>query len=437
MKCLLLAIVLWLMPLIANSAPCQITYLEGTLTVRDSNGLRELAVGDQLEPSQSVTFGKSSLAEISVNGARIFVTRAGTYKLSDLFSTSVQRTREGILALLGNKVLRISSGYHNHRPMAGGESGVRANISSRITRFVMVLAKSNPVGAEVLVNNRLIGKTDYYFRLPEENPYDPFLIVIRHTGKSIPFSLRITPDFKDEGIVVYADFLTGHGLLRKPTNAEIAGWNQQLEAERVKEIQAAENWARSIEYGEGLLESGQYKKALRYFQTLEETHSTIESKDLCQYYEAYIFSRFGDISDAWRIARNLDSDLLLGRHQDVLFLKVSLLMDSLSYEEAIKLLDSAYFVGKDRGLDARNYLERTVKEAGLIHRANKSSHIEEWRSIESDESITLQSALYLAGDCYKCLSDKQYSSFLAQLAIGIDAFSDVGLKAQALLDELR
>jgi len=102
-----------------------VDYVDGYLDVNDSGTWYELYIGDPVATTDTVRLGDGSYAELSDGVITIKLTRAGTYRISEL-SASARRTQSsGIGSMVLGRVGRLTGQQQSQEQTSQG--GVRAS----------------------------------------------------------------------------------------------------------------------------------------------------------------------------------------------------------------------------------------------------------------------------------------------------------------------
>lgn len=84
-----------------------IDYLDGYLEVMDGGEWYELAIGDIIADTDTVRLDENSVAELSLTGTKLTLTRPGVYVVADLLQATGQRRSLGIASVIGSKIRTI------------------------------------------------------------------------------------------------------------------------------------------------------------------------------------------------------------------------------------------------------------------------------------------------------------------------------------------
>ncbi len=89
------------------SIDISVDYLDGYLDVSEGGQWYGLYIGDVITDADTVRLDKNSVAELSLPGTKLTLTRPGVYVLADLIQASGERRSLGIASVIGSKIKTI------------------------------------------------------------------------------------------------------------------------------------------------------------------------------------------------------------------------------------------------------------------------------------------------------------------------------------------
>lgn len=84
-----------------------VDYLDGYLDVIEGGEWYELSIGDSVTDADTIRLDKNSVAELSLPGTKLTLTRPGTYVVADLIESAGERRSLGIASVIGSKIRTI------------------------------------------------------------------------------------------------------------------------------------------------------------------------------------------------------------------------------------------------------------------------------------------------------------------------------------------
>ena len=84
-----------------------VDYLDGYLDIMDGGEWYELSIGDAIADTDTVRLDENSVAELSLPGTKLTLTRPGVYVVADLLEATGQRRSLGIASVIGSKIRTI------------------------------------------------------------------------------------------------------------------------------------------------------------------------------------------------------------------------------------------------------------------------------------------------------------------------------------------
>ncbi len=86
-----------------------INYLDGYLEVKNGSKWLELNIGETITDIDTIRLDKDSVAELSVSGNKLTLTKPGIYVIADLLKASGESRSLGIASVIGSKIRTIVS----------------------------------------------------------------------------------------------------------------------------------------------------------------------------------------------------------------------------------------------------------------------------------------------------------------------------------------
>jgi tetratricopeptide (TPR) repeat protein len=84
-----------------------VDYLDGYLDVMDSGEWYELYIGDSITDADTIRLDENSVAELSLPGTKLTLTKPGIYVVADLLEATGERRSLGIASVIGSKIRTI------------------------------------------------------------------------------------------------------------------------------------------------------------------------------------------------------------------------------------------------------------------------------------------------------------------------------------------
>jgi tetratricopeptide (TPR) repeat protein len=84
-----------------------VDYLDGYLDVKEDGEWYELYIGDILTDADTIRLDEDSVAELSLPGTKLTLTRPGIYVIADLIEASGEQRSVGIASVIGKKLRTI------------------------------------------------------------------------------------------------------------------------------------------------------------------------------------------------------------------------------------------------------------------------------------------------------------------------------------------
>jgi len=166
-----------------------------------------------------------------------------------------------------------------------------------------------------------------------------------------------------------------------------------------EEMTWVEEGAEYLEEGKELLLEEEYREAIEVLLEGADFAFTDEEMWEYYYYAAYAYSRLGGSAQALKLLSDMDPDFSTPIFTDFVLLKGQLLIESLSFEDALGLFDE-YLRNPDRG--------ETTK---VVH--------------------------FLAAVCHEALGDTREAVKMLEAAYAIDRTSEYGRAAGEMIEKLR
>lgn len=156
MKRGLSVIVLLVAAALATAQQVTVAYVEGSVQFQDGRAWIDLYVGDPLSATDTVRLAEGAYLEIRAGSATVRLTRAGTYAVRDLVSSSERTQTAG----LGGVVLqRIGRVHTPQRPTQTAAGGVRA--SEAVANTGPSWVGGEPVGELIVQGAGKLAEGDY------------------------------------------------------------------------------------------------------------------------------------------------------------------------------------------------------------------------------------------------------------------------------------
>lgn len=89
------------------STDVTVEYLDGFLDIKDGGEWFGLFIGETITDADTIRLDENSVAELSVSGNKLTLTKPGTYVVADLLKASVESRSVGIASVIGAKIRTI------------------------------------------------------------------------------------------------------------------------------------------------------------------------------------------------------------------------------------------------------------------------------------------------------------------------------------------
>jgi len=104
-----------------------VEYLDGYLDINDGGEWFELYIGEIITDSDTIRLDENSVAELSVSGNKLTLTKPGTYVISDLLKASGESRSLGIASVIGAKIRTIVQEPKQAQTAVMGVRGAKAD----------------------------------------------------------------------------------------------------------------------------------------------------------------------------------------------------------------------------------------------------------------------------------------------------------------------
>ena len=109
------------------STDVTIEYLDGYLDIKDGGEWFELYIGETITDADTIRLDEDSVAELSVSGNKLTLTKPGIYVVGDLLKASGESRALGIASVIGNKIRTIVQEPKQAQTAVMGVRGAKAD----------------------------------------------------------------------------------------------------------------------------------------------------------------------------------------------------------------------------------------------------------------------------------------------------------------------
>jgi len=103
-----------------------IDYIDGYLDVKEGGEWFELYIGDVITDSDTIRLDENSIAELSLPGNKLTLTRPGVYVIADLVEASGEQRSIGIASVIGSKIRTLVKEPEQAQTAVMGVRGAKA-----------------------------------------------------------------------------------------------------------------------------------------------------------------------------------------------------------------------------------------------------------------------------------------------------------------------